>query len=380
MTTVLAVCALTFLHYAFAQIRTPILPLYAVEQGAGPTGVGLIMAAHMAAAAGASVPLGRAADRLGRRPLLLGGMAVGVVTSLLLPFIEEPIPLAVVFGIAGLGVAAFTPSAFSLVGDAAPAGRTAAAFGWYSTAHYGAIAVGPFLGGLVADSIGYRGALVVSGLGIALALVAASRLVMPTGHHGGPAADFAAVQRDPGIRAGWVLALTGMLVQGVVFTFLPLLAHARGVTPAAIGFVFLVLGLANVAVRWPAGWLIDRTGRCAPYALGGVLVAALSTALVPHVGDAAGLLALAALFGAASGLGFVAVSAALASAASASTRGVVMGGYSTAMYLGLALGSFTLGPVIAGHGHSAGFLAGAAAGVAGTLVVAVLWQRAGADA
>jgi RNA polymerase sigma factor (sigma-70 family) len=31
----------------------------------------------------------------------------------------------------------------------------------------------------------------------------------------------------------------------------------------------LVLGLANTVARFPAGWAVDRTGRCTPYAVGG---------------------------------------------------------------------------------------------------------------
>jgi predicted MFS family arabinose efflux permease len=50
-----------------------------------------------------------------------------------------------------------------------------------------------------------------------------------------------------------------------------------------------------------------------------------------------------------------------------------MGGYSTALYLGLALGSFALGPVITHHGYAIGFAAGGAAGAVGSLVAGVLW-------
>jgi MFS family permease len=132
------VCLLTFVHYASAQMRTLVLPLYASAHGATATWVGLIMGLHMAMAAIGSIPLGRASDVWGRRPLLLGGMAVGVVTSLLLPLVEDGFPLAMVFGFAGLGVAAFTPSALSLVGDAAAPAAAGRAYAWYSTAHYGA--------------------------------------------------------------------------------------------------------------------------------------------------------------------------------------------------------------------------------------------------
>jgi len=52
------------------------------------------------------------------------------------------------------------------------------------------------------------------------------------------------------------------------------------------------------------------------------------------------------------------------------------GGYSTALYFGLGLGSFALGPVITHHGYSVGFAAGGAAGVIGALAAAVLWSTA----
>ncbi len=146
---VVFVSLLTFLHYAAAQMRGPVVPLYAAAHGATATAVGLIVGAHMAAASLGSVPLGRASDVWGRRALLLGGMAVGVATSLALPLVDGPLGLIAIYGLAGLGAAAFTPSALSMVGDAAPAGRAGHAFAWYSTAHYGAIGVGPFLGGRV---------------------------------------------------------------------------------------------------------------------------------------------------------------------------------------------------------------------------------------
>ena len=368
------VCSLTFVHCTSAQMRTLVLPLYASAHGATATGVGLIMGLHMAMAAIGSIPLGRASDVWGRRPLLLGGMAVGVVTSLLLPLVESGFPLAVVFGLAGLGAAAFTPSALALVGDAAAPAAAGRAYAWYSTAHYGAIAIGPFLGGLAAQRWGYRAAFVVSGLGIAIALAAGFALPARFAPHVGSRSSvtFADVRKNASVWAGWIAAAGGMFIQGVVFTFLPLLAHERGLSAAAIGFAFLALGLANTVARFPAGWLMDRIGWRSAYAVGGLLVASVATGLLPSVGDGTGMLALVAAFGAVSGVAFVAISVALAGSTTPATRGLVMGGYSTAMYLGLALGSSALGPIITGHGYTVGFTVGGAIGVIGALPGAAL--------
>lgn len=103
MRVVVLVSLLTFLHYVAAQMRVPILPLYAAAHDASATGVGLIIGAHMAVAALGSIPLGRASDVWGRSPLLLGGMILGVGTSLLLPLAEGELALAMIFGLAGLG-------------------------------------------------------------------------------------------------------------------------------------------------------------------------------------------------------------------------------------------------------------------------------------
>ena len=377
MPLLVAVCLLTFLHYVGAQMRGPILPLYAAAYGATATGVGFIVAAHMAVAAAGSIPLGRASDVWGRRPFLLGGMLVTVVTSLLLPFFEGELALMTIYGLAGLGVAAFTPSALSLVGDGAAPGRAGYAFAWYTTAHYGAIAVGPFLGGVAAQWWGYREAFVGSAIVVAVALVFGLAMPAPAITTGLPrqGATFADIRDNADVWAGWIVSVGGLTTQGVVFTFFPLLAHERGLTPAAIGLVFLVLGLANTLARFPAGWLVDRTGRCTPYAVGGVLVASVVTAFLPSATGQGALLALAAIFGALSGMAGVATGVALAGAAPPASRGIVMGGYSTALYLGLALGSFALGPIITRHGYSAGFSVGGAAGAVGALIAALLWAR-----
>jgi len=373
---VVLVSLLTFLHYVGAQMRAaPVLPLYAATHGATATGVGLIIGAHMAAAAVGSIPLGRASDVWGRRPLLLGGMAVGVLTTLGLPLVEGELALMTIYGLAGFGVAAFTSSALSLVGDAAAPGRVGHAFAWYSTAHYGAIAIGPFLGGLVANRWGYGMAFLASAVGITLALVGGFAVPARAASSGSPqsGATFADVRGNANVWAGWIVSVSGCVLQGVVFTFFPLLGHERGLTPGTIGLVFLVLGLANTVARFPAGWLVDRTGRSSPYALGGVLAASLATALLPHAVGHTTLLALVAVFGAVSGMAFVAIGVALAASTTPAARGLVMGGYSTALYLGLALGSFALGPIITHHGYAIGFAVGGAAGVTGTLVAALLW-------
>jgi predicted MFS family arabinose efflux permease len=131
----------------------------------------------------------------------------------------------------------------------------------------------------------------------------------------------AGVWHKRSVWAGWIASFCGLVTQGVVYTFFPPLAAERGFGPGAIGFVFLVLGLANTAARIPAGWLVDRTKNSFIYALAGVLIASVVTALVPHVKDRVGLLTLAAIFGAVSGTAGVAMGATLSHATAPALRG-----------------------------------------------------------
>src|ERR1041384_7434011 len=75
LSTLALVCALTFLHYTAAQMRGPVLALYAAAHGATPAGVGLILGAHVAVAAAGSIPLGPAPRPVGRRLLPPAGNA-----------------------------------------------------------------------------------------------------------------------------------------------------------------------------------------------------------------------------------------------------------------------------------------------------------------
>jgi predicted MFS family arabinose efflux permease len=379
MSPLAVVCMLTFLHYVGAQMRGPVLPLYAAAHGATATGVGAIVAAHMMVAAIGSIPLGRASDVWGRRSLLLAGMIISAVTSALLPLAEGAVPLAIIYGAAGIGVAAFTPSALSMVGDAAASGAAGRAFAWYTIAHYGAIGVGSFLGGVVAQAAGYRAAFLVSA-GIVIVTFAVGVMSIESSNARvasiAAGATFADVRRNPIVWGGWIVSFSGLVTQAVVYTFFPLLADERGLTSAGIGFVFLVLGLANTAARIPAGWLVDRTKHSSLYAIGGVLIGSIVTALLPHVSSQAGLLTLVAVFGAVNGTAGVAIGVALTQSTTPAMRGLVMGGYSTALYLGLALGSLALGPVIARHGYGTGFWVGGLTGALGALVAAALWMKA----
>jgi predicted MFS family arabinose efflux permease len=105
------------------------------------------------------------------------------------------------------------------------------------------------------------------------------------------------------------------------------------------------------------------------------MAAAAGTAILPRLREPTEFVLLGAAMGVALAFAFVAVGAALSEATTPATRGLAMGGYSTAIYLGVGLASIGLGPVMGRWGYEAGFTLAGAAGVLGTLVTAVVWRR-----
>src|SRR5687768_8213188 len=73
-------CAAAVVAYcSYAICRTPLLPLFARELGAGPSLIGFVMGASTLTGIFVKLPAGALSDLLGRRRLLLAGALVFAV-------------------------------------------------------------------------------------------------------------------------------------------------------------------------------------------------------------------------------------------------------------------------------------------------------------
>jgi len=93
----------------------------------------------------------------------------------------------------------------------------------------------------------------------------------------------------------------------------------------------------------------------APFVTGGMVAFGAGVAAIPALQTPWALAAAIAVTGIAQGVGAVATGAALGEAIEPAARGAAMGGYSTALYAGIAAGALLAGPVIARAGFGAGF-------------------------
>lgn len=99
---------------------------------------------------------GRLGDQLGRRRVLLGGIALFTLASLCCGLAPGLGWLLAARALQGLGAAVMLALSMALVGDALPKARTGAAMGWLGSMSALGTTLGPALGGLILAGLGWR--------------------------------------------------------------------------------------------------------------------------------------------------------------------------------------------------------------------------------
>lgn len=104
-----------------------------------------------------SIPIyGRLADLFGRKPVFAVGTSVFIIGSLLCGFSHSMVMLIIFRAIQGLGAGAVQPIATTIVGDLYPGPERAKVQGLLSSMWALASVVGPALGGLIVQTIGWE--------------------------------------------------------------------------------------------------------------------------------------------------------------------------------------------------------------------------------
>jgi DHA1 family multidrug resistance protein-like MFS transporter len=357
-------CLVVFLHYVGAYMRMPLLPLYARAGGASTGQVGLLMGAFTVVAAVSAIPGGLLADRFGRRRLILVGLVISAATSFALPLSQAVLVLAAVLALAGWAMAALTPAVMAYIGEAGGPAGAGRAYGWYTTALYGGLTLGPACGGVAADFGGFRFAFVASGATLLLTWgLALCGLPEQRGAYGKGTVSLVRLRQvagNPMVLGCWGAVFCLTFAWGVLLAFLPLYAQDLGLSRRAIGGLFGLQAFANMGMRAPVGYLSDRLGVRAPFITAGMFAFAAAAAVIPASKHTLVLAAAIAVTGVGQGVAAVATGAALSDAAEPAVRGAAMGGYSMALYAGVAAGSLIVGPVIERAGFRAGFAVAAA--------------------
>lgn len=362
-------------YFTAAGMEIPLAPLFASRMlGADEVGVGIAVGALALTALFLRPIAGRASDRRGRRPLLIGGAllyAAATAAHAVAPDLTVMVGLRLVLGVAE---AFFFVAGFSALADLAPPGRTGEALSFNSLSLYLGVALGPLVGqallGIGGFTLAWMGA---AGLALLAALLATR---IPETREVSATDDVPAVPFIHRASIGPGLGLlSGIAAMAGFFAFVAL--HAEEIGFADWSLILLEFGAIVVLTRIVFAKLPDRV---APYRLGSAALALTGAgiAVVALVPDSLGLFV---------GAGILAVGVAFTTPAffsaalvhvSPHERGAAMGTLSVSIDLAFGAGPMVFGLVAAAGGIPAAFLAGAGLAAAGAIGTIIAIRRASA--
>ncbi|ANP48365.1 MFS transporter [Streptomyces griseochromogenes] len=342
----------------------------------------LVLGGLLALYDGAEVVLkplfGTLADRVGARPVLLGGLAAFAAASALYAVADSPGWLWAARLGQGAAASAFSPSASALVARLNPAaghGRAFGSYGFYKSVGY---TLGPLLGGVLVWAGQLRllfAVLAVLGAAVGVWAALAVPVVPPLPRARQTVLDLARRLADPAFLAptAALAAATAALSAGV--GFLPVSGRAAGLGTVATGAAVSVLAGCAAVVQPRAGRALDdgrlttRSGLAAGLSLTSV---GLGCAMLPGL---TGILVGAALIGVGTGLITPVGFAALASSTPQERLGQTMGAAELGRELGDAGGPLLVAAVASGSTLSHGF--GALGMLIGVGALAAFVRRGG---
>ncbi|MFD7004355.1 MFS transporter [Streptomyces mirabilis] len=301
---------------------------------------------------------GTLADRIGARPVLLGGLLGFAGASVCFVLADNTGLLWAARLGQGAAASAFSPAASSLVARLHPQGKRGRAFGSYGFFKSLGYTAGPLLGGAVIALGGLRLLFAVMAV-LALAVAAWAFAVVPTVPPL-PRARQSVLDLARRLREGSFLrptaalaAATAALAVGV--GFLPVSGTAAGLGPVTTGATVSVLAACAALVQPRAGRALDagRISAATGITAGLSLTAAgLAAATLPGI---AGVLPAAVGIGAGTGMITPVAFTALAAATPEERMGQTMGAAELGRELGDAGGPLLVATVAAASTLTAGY-------------------------
>jgi DHA1 family multidrug resistance protein-like MFS transporter len=178
---VLAMILLLSLNNLSVGVTMPVLPLYVqsitsdVKQAAAATGV--IVGATALANALAAIWLGRSADRLGRRRVLIGCILLGALSYLPQGLTRAPWQLLGLRVLTGFSMGGISPVTNAIIAEATPEGKHGGVYGVSASLQSAGRALGPIIGTVVVTTWSVAATFPVTGV---LLLAAAILLTLRT--------------------------------------------------------------------------------------------------------------------------------------------------------------------------------------------------------
>mmetsp|Transcript_23240 Transcript_23240/g.72585 ORF Transcript_23240/g.72585 Transcript_23240/m.72585 type:complete len:528 (+) Transcript_23240:14-1597(+) len=376
----------------------PALPLFAKDIGISPAGFGQVVSIMGITRLFFNVPAAMAAERFGRRPLLVGGpvlTAVGMGLTGTAHSMGEL--LSYRFITAAGGSFQMSGAQLYLTDISTPANRARTMAPLMASFSAGT-AVGPAVGGYLAENFGLATPFYLVG-GVIGAVSALNYFTLPETHtrlepaYSGKQLDQGAAGKAPregaaageksqgeqqqqakGISSAWADVLRSRDLGAAVllhssywvttaacqFTLLPILAsESFGMGAGDLGFIYAMMSVINVLGSQPAAWVSDNIGRKTSIVTGGALYAA-AAAMLPWATDTSMLYGIVGLYGVGSTILGTAPSAYVADVADERSRAAALAVQRSGGDLGLLVGATLGGSIAVTYGVPAAMMSAAA--------------------
>jgi multidrug resistance protein len=357
----------------------PFFASYAMNLGASYIMLGLIVSIYGAAQLVTQIPIGRLSDRVGRKKLLL----LGLVTFSFLPplyiYADNVYSLLFIRALGGVGASLVWPTAMALIIDQARPHSRGAAMGFYNAAFFSALALGPFIGGVLYDFLGSRAPFYFWALLGTASVVIVYRNVSEPVKTQVQIGSLPQKGKEPLIASGYrntflaccSVVLWSGIVGGFNFTMLPAYAAGLGFSTTDVGLIYLVYGGCTALSNIYFGRQADR-GRRKLLIFAGCISGLVSFALLLGAETMIQVSILFAGLGLGLGMGGPAAAALIADTTCPARRGEIYGIFNTARMSGVVIGPLIAGLTADLHGVDGSifvFTLLAAAITFGTLII-----------
>lgn len=339
----------TLANFLAAGLFFAAIPLYVDQELDGSRAlVGLSVGAFSISAVFLRPWIGRGVDRRGRKPFLITGLVLWMLSALAF-FVAFAIPSVVVIRLVqGFAGGCFYTTAAAVATDLAPEEQRASAIAKFSLFLYAGFAVGPGIGETLIAGPGFAAAwLTAAGLaGVGLVAV----LLLP--ETGASAVAVQAERAEEGLSSrrflhpaalgpGVVLACAAVGYSSIT-VFSPL--YARSIGLGSSSALYATFAGTIILVRLVSLKFVDKVGRTA-IALPGLALAAFGLGLMAVFAVPATAFVGVGCFGAGFALVFPALMAFTVDRVPDYERGEVLGSFTAFMDVGAGLGGYLVGSV-----------------------------------
>jgi MFS family permease len=375
-------CAGALLQFLVVSMSGLLVPLMALDLGATPQRIGVLLSVSNVGALIAAVPSGMLVSRYGTRAMVVASSVIACLSCLYIYLWPSMTSLLVGLTVFGIGWTVFAVAAQCHIGAIGGEGNSNSNFGWYGTSVAVGQMVGPLVSGILIDTTGTTLAWLVMAIGM-FAVGVGLYFVLDPGMMGGQGAPSAGPTKRPRLSELFNVATTiGILSSFVIIfataargSFFPVFLDHHGFSASLIGAVDSVRGLTSVFARASIGPALRLLKGRFSLLIVCQLVLAVGLMAIPLCLSLPLLVLNAVVIGIGFGVAVPINQAIVFDTAPPEHRGISMGIRMTGNRVGQMVSPLLFGLMINGYDTSASFVASGVVLVLMTAPMIWLWVR-----